>query len=68
VTISSLTYEANSLTGFFRVSPPANVSLDFYSNATAAVTGGTLLSTVTVLSGAASNATVNIQPITGIYY
>jgi len=68
VTISSLTYEANSLTGFFRVSPPANVSLDFYSNATATVTGGTLLSTVTVLSGAASNATVKIQPNTGIYY
>jgi len=68
VTISSLTYESQSLTGFFRVSPSANVSLDFYSNATAATTGGTLLSTVTVTAGSASNATINIQPNTGIYY
>ena len=67
VTLSSLTYQSQSLYASWTAATPSAVTLSYYSTSTATSTGGTLLSSFAIPSGTTSN-TFPTLPYTGAYY
>jgi len=67
VTLSSLTYQSQSLYASWTEATPIDVTLSYYSTATNVTSGGTLISTIAVSAGI-SSYTLAVQPYTNAYY
>lgn len=67
VTLSSLSYQSQSLDTSWTAVTPSAVTLSYYSTSTAVSTGGTLLSSFSIPSGTTSNSFPTL-PYAGAYY
>jgi hypothetical protein len=67
ISLSSLTYESQSLYANWTEVNPVEVTLKYYSTPTNVTTGGTLISTLTVPAGT-SSYTLAVQPYAKAYY
>jgi len=67
ISLSSLTFQSQSLSANWTPFSSIGVSLSYYSTSTNVTTGGTLISTLTVPAGT-SSYTLAVQPYTNAYY